>query len=301
MGWSGPGLTPGVSRNGPQKWKKAQQVNHQVEREAGWPDGRTVQGVSTTPKVKIKMKKLMIALAAAGLVGVASADCTDPVTPTPANCAAVYNVKVSLKTLNAKSKKYVNKAECDDPVTGVNCYLVAGTRKYAGVLASCECDCADSTIVSEPKFYFWGITEKTGYCDATAELANAVRFGGATDKASKKVAATITLTSDPIALNGAGFGTYNAKIGRVSSISGSISGLVNAPVCPVKCEDPKPAYGFSVCASEKIEGITAVPAYGTWSIKYNASASKKYAANSTYVETKMLPSYYVKDCNDPQP
>ena len=25
-------------------WKKAQQVNHQVEREAGWPDGRTVKG-----------------------------------------------------------------------------------------------------------------------------------------------------------------------------------------------------------------------------------------------------------------
>ena len=27
-GMSGPGLTPGVSRNGPQKWKRAQQVNH---------------------------------------------------------------------------------------------------------------------------------------------------------------------------------------------------------------------------------------------------------------------------------
>ena len=45
FGWDvRPGLTPGVSRNGPRKWKRAQQVNHQVEREAGWPDGRTVKG-----------------------------------------------------------------------------------------------------------------------------------------------------------------------------------------------------------------------------------------------------------------
>lgn len=241
------------------------------------------------------MKKLMIAAAAAAMVGGAYAGCEDPVTPEDPNCAAVYNMTVSLKTLNAKSKKYVNKQECDDPETGVNCYLVSGTRKYAGVIASCECECEDTTIVTEPKVYFWGVSEKAPYADAEIALANAIRFGGATDKAAKKVAATVTIASDPIALTGAGFGSYNAKIGRVATISGYITGLVNAPECPVKCDDPLTAYGFSVCDSTQVDGLVTVPAYGTWSVKYNASASKKYAANSTYVETKMLPKYYNAD------
>lgn len=237
------------------------------------------------------MKKLMIAAAAAALVGGGFADCIDPDGET-GNCAAVYNVQVSLKTLNAKSKKV--KVECEDPENA--CYLVAGTRKYAGVLASCECDCEDTTIVLEPKFYFWGTTEKAAYCDAEAKLGNAVRFGGPTSKAAKKVAATFELSASLINLTGAGFGSYNAKIGRVASISGYIAGLVNAPLCAVKCADPLPAYGFSVCDDNEIVGLESVPAYGTWSIKYNAGASKKYAANSTYVEKTMVPSYYKKVC-----
>lgn len=238
------------------------------------------------------MKKLMIAAALAATVGGAYAGCIEPEDPTPENCASVYNVTVSLKTLNAKAKKFVNRQDCEDPETGVNCYLVSGTRKYAGVIASCECECSDTTVVVGPKFYFWGVTEKTAYPDATAELANAIRFGGATVKASKKVAATLTLNSDSIALTGAGIGSYNAKIGRASTISGYIAGLVNAPLCPVKCEDPQTAYGFSLCGD--VDEITpdAVPAYGSWSVKFNASASKKYAKDSTYVESKMLPKYY---------
>ena len=37
-------VNSGRQYDGPPKWKRTKQVNHQVEREAGWPDGRTVKG-----------------------------------------------------------------------------------------------------------------------------------------------------------------------------------------------------------------------------------------------------------------
>lgn len=241
------------------------------------------------------MKKLMIAAAAAAMVGGSFASCVDPTEPEAANCASVYEVKLILKTLGAKQKTTTTKIECEDPVTSSACFMVNGTRKYSGIIASCECVCSAESAVADAKFYFWATHAQVSYCDATLCFSDVVRFGAAASSSSKKVATKIAIASDPIDLVGAGFGTYDWKNGRLLSLNGYIAGLVDAPVCSVKCADPQVAYGFNLCDDETMQP-DAVPAYGTWTVKYNSTASRKYMNNSTYVEQNLLPTYYKSAC-----
>ena len=300
-GMSGPGLTPGVLKNGPQKWKKAQQVNHQVEREAGWPDGRTVQGVSTTPKVKIKMKKLMIALAAAGLVGGAFASCDKPATPTPKNCAEVYDVVFNLKTTKCKCTTVTSWGnggnECGKPTKGdavKKCvaWREIVSKKVNGVIWNCDCSCSadldkDSILEITPVIwdlvtdpadaagnqYFW-IAKDKWVLDSLMEFS----FLGRISKGNKKVEAYGAFG----AISFAGFGTYDVKNTRVAKISGNAAGFWGAPYDCSSWEDNDytedcPAY--QLCdATAALEDYSTTAAYGTFSVKYNAAKSKKLAA-----------------------
>jgi hypothetical protein len=77
----------------------------------------------------------------------------------------------------------------------------------------------------------------------------------------------------------AGFGKFDVKYDRVANISGYAVGLVNAPLCAVKCEDGEASIAWDLCdATSEGDSGDATIAYGTWAVKYNKSASKKVAA-----------------------
>ena len=293
-GMSGPGLTPGVSRNGPQKWKKAQQVNHQVEREAGWPDGRTVQGVSTTPKVKIKMKKLMIALAAAGLVGGAYAGCQEDT-----KCVFAYQVSLSGKSTVAASTK-AKPSACID----ADCYRKAGSYKVKGYIWGTTedltnpdqcvegCGCLDLSTATFTT-YLWNTKTLKKLGDMTFSQLDLV---GSNDKMKAKTVEVVAKIDD-LAL--AGFGKYNTKKLEFKSASGYFAGTVAAPVCTTctydkeNCEDnctESASKAFTLCALEASD-VATTPAYGKWSIKYSKSAAKKLTKKydaATLVPAKVI-------------
>ena len=83
----------------------------------------------------------------------------------------------------------------------------------------------------------------------------------------------------------AGFGSYSAKNGRISSVSGRYAGSLQPPrynsvVNGVGC----PAADYWDCATLNYAGAagTRTVAYGTWSVKYNSAASKCLESNSKY-------------------
>ena len=297
-GMSGPGLTPGVSKNGPQKWKRAQQVNHQVEREAGWPDGRTVQGVSTTPKVKIKMKKLMIALAAAGLVGGAYAGCQEDT-----KCVFAYQVSLSGKSTVAASTK-AKPSACID----ADCYRKAGSYKVKGYIwgtttdmtdpsqcvEGCGClDLSSADTYVEKVTYLWNTKTLKKLGDMEFSQLDLVGSNVGTKAKTVEVVAKI----DDLVL--AGFGKYNTKKLEFKSASGYFAGTVAAPVCmsctynqndcTEDCEQV-PSKAFTLCALGDSD-VTTTPAYGKWSIKYSKSAAKKLTKKydaATLVPAKVI-------------
>ena len=233
------------------------------------------------------MKKLMIAAAVAAMIASVKAACIDPEEPEDPNCAMVYKYSASLKTLVSKAKTTKIKYECEDPQTLSACYLISGTIKLAGVLASCECDCG----LSDTEQIFWNTSTKTCVAGEIAFSDSDIRFGSYMSNKATKIATMYQFASDDgYTLAAAGFGTFDYKKGLVKSLSGYIVGTVPAPLCSAKCAEPEAAYGFALCDDLAVQPET-VPAYGSWSIKYDSSASKKHAKDSTYLERKLIPAY----------
>ena len=299
--------------------------------------------------MKNTMKKLMIALAAAGLVGsVWAGGCGD-------GCL-VYDLKVTLKTLGPKLQKC--KSTCaDDKVY----YLDTVTRALKGYAWSCDydCDCSGGNTklalaLWEPKaeLGWWLYDKGTKTADQNiADLAaRTIRFA----KKGSKAAVWFDVGVDRVAvgtdwskqcanstykvestLRFVGFGTAvrekkNLDACIVKSVSGNVIGDVTPDVrCAKKstkkgswCEDST----TECCADYDIrwaclcncnvdwcddvdgelikdgaalmDGTGHVPAYGTWSMKYNASLS---SPKSKVTLTDKLPKYAQYDSTDSNP
>jgi len=80
----------------------------------------------------------------------------------------------------------------------------------------------------------------------------------------------------------AGLGSYNYKSQVVTSISGNFAGTLTSPyyVSRLEC-GPADWWTCALDYAGKPDDPTV--AYGTWSAKYNASASKKYRSNGTRI------------------
>lgn len=257
------------------------------------------------------MKKLMIAAAAAAMVGGAFAAglCDDE--PASAAECAVYNVKFTLKTLDAKLVKVKgSSAICGDSTDDQNCvYLDNATRKIDGIIWDCDAGCG--TLNTEAmKVALWetkskmGIGELLAFDEDDGYTANDLPFSliNRYGKKAEKVQAiwelgggTNDMSSAGLLLNdkamyeagedlgevslvAAGFGTFNAKQGIVKSISGNAVGMFTAPLTQkyANCEGPFVAdlcTEFSNWCSDG-DAADVLAASGTWSVKYNASLSK---------------------------
>ena len=287
------------------------------------------------------MKKLMITLAAAGLVGSVWAGCGDSV-----GCL-VYDLKVTLKTLGPKAQKC--KDTCADATVY---YLDTVTRSLKGYAWSCDYDCecdgtSGNTVLQlalwEPKaelgWWLYKTTDKEGeqkidIREQTIRFAKkgskaAVWFDVVDAEGTDWKAAGCADSDYKVlsTLKFVGFGTAAKNKNLNSCIVKSVSGNVIGDVTPdVRCTKTKKTPGnwcdddvkecchdyeirwACLCncdvdwcddideveilsASKLMNGTGRVPAYGTWSMKYNASLS---SPKSKVKLTDKLPNYATK-------
>jgi len=260
------------------------------------------------------MKKLMIAALAAASMG-AFAACDKPDTPT-SNCAEVYDVVFNLKTTKCKCSTvttYTYGDACGKPTKSGTSECVAWreivSKKVNGVIWSCVCDCdadldADSVLQVTPVWwdyttvaadaqgnqYFWIAKDKYDLSDKSLMTFT---FLGRIGKDNKKVEAYGTFGAG---ISFAGFGTYAS--GRVSKISGNAAGYWGAPYDCASYNaddgvftDDCPAY--QLCdPTQALEDFSTTAAYGTFSVKYNASKSKKLMAGKFV--GNVIPAAYSK-------
>ena len=135
-----------------------------------------------------------------------------------------------------------------------------------------------------------------------ADDAQRTMWIGRYGKSAQKVAAywQPTLRHAQI-INAAGFGTYDVKNLRTKSVSGNAVGMI-APLNDIVVDACGHrgnffcAIGFMCiewadwCCDGCYAGVELVPASGTWSVKYNASATKKANADKATL-TAFVPAY----------
>jgi len=222
------------------------------------------------------MKKLMIAVAAAAMVGGAFAVCEE------FTCVTVYRVKLSGKSCYGKTlaadKK--SKATCED-----SCWLKPCSYRVAGYLygaskeelEECEsCTCQESFIPEG--FHFWDNHKKQVLFTPKMEVFDILRNGG--DK--KKAQVCFTLSQGDATLGCAGFGEMSYKTyagGLLKGASGFFAGTVEAPVCSSydesTCEESTvKAKAFTPCKLEETEPAVAI-AYGRWNLAWKQDKVEK--------------------------
>ena len=231
-----------------------------------------------------KMKKLMIAAAAAVMIGGAQAMVCAKDSCGGDAAGTAYKVAISLKTTDTKSKTKVNKCASDNCVA----WRQQVTKKINGLLWEALSDCtgcytfSDSTLAA-----FW---TNTGAVDADFAIGVGL-IGNATN--SKKIEAYGGLNgADFGALSWGGFGTMAGATRKASkcdecgtcvmypkSITGGIAGYLipegfNSP-CGDTCDD---IVYDGCCDDLKLAGTAA---YGTIKITYDAATAKKVAIAGT--------------------
>jgi hypothetical protein len=259
------------------------------------------------------MKKLMIASAAAVLIGGAYALCeVDPPKDEPVGCS-VWNVKFSVKTLAPKGLNVKTKDVCNGDVTvGSAYYYENGSRTLDGLLWQCKAACSDEMNFAlwekKTESVFTDLIEytSTNYIfntqvyqdtlegvDAGMTAAENVLYSARYSKNATKVEALWALKYDAgvrdqdeakFNVVAAGLGAYDAKLGLIKSVSGNFAGMIQAMPYQTKkgnviCSED---YARTLDTCDEWEDwidygaeTTGVVAYGTWSIKYNKGAAKK--------------------------
>ena len=238
----------------------------------------------------MKMKKLMIAVAAAAMVGGAFAACQEDTA-----CVYAYQVSLSGKSTVAASTK-ANPSACVD----ADCYRKAASYKVKGYIwgvtddqtdpSQCieGCGCLDLTQAASTT-YLWNTKTLKKLDDMTFEQLNLI---GSNVGTKAKTAEVVARIGDLVL---AGFGKYDTKKLEFKSASGYFAGTVAAPVCTTctysaddctdTCEETA-SMAFAVCTLEATD-VATTPAYGKWSIKYSKSAAKKLTKN--FAEAAIVP------------
>ena len=259
------------------------------------------------------MKKLMIAAAAAAMVGgTFAANCEIPETPdAPAvGTAWVYTWKFTGKT----TVGYLTKGSVIPGDKGSNCNIpgtdtkvagcvvrIPGTLKIQGYTYTCDPECAydynqfKTIDGASPKegYFNWKMTKP--FADKQVVGTLAMNVGNVIGKKATQFEtqgeATFE-TSDPaekFTLNFAGLGTYNLKYRRVTSVSGYFAGTYETPQYIKNHVCKKAIVWNCAAAAADAEGSAFIDddvsvAYGKWSAKYNSKASKNYYVKGTLLK-----------------
>lgn len=249
------------------------------------------------------MKKLMIAAAAAALVGGAFAANCQPDDPVAApSSAIVYQFKATVKTTKGLAVKSVTNdrgstcrpGEGRDEQTFI--VRVPDTTKFQGWIYDCEPSC---NLIESGEVVVWDSKRKAqldgaafatlfinvmGKKQANAEWA--WTFAGAAVYADG--------VQQAYELTGSGLGKFSAKKDFYTSFSGNFAGTADASYNLVKNAECDPSQVWK-CTDLTAEGLTdeKTVAYGSWTAKYSASASKKFTKNG-YLNVPSYVTYSVE-------
>ncbi|MGN1359779.1 MAG: hypothetical protein ACI4X9_04920 [Kiritimatiellia bacterium] len=238
------------------------------------------------------MKKFTVFAFAALVACGAFAQCTpDPADPVEA--AAVYNFKFSGKTTAGYISKVSTGTICQ-PGEDTLVIRVPGTIAGAGVIATCDPLCEDALTAPTIALYWttkavkqevtpsvtWTFLNVIGKKKADAEAAFVWDGGDFVETAQ-------TITS----VSFAALGKFDAKKGLYTSFSGNFAGTLSASVYLSKdgCTAAESQVWKCDDLTTLVDSDTVV--YGTWSLKYNSSASKKAAKDLEGTVEKLLPAY----------
>jgi len=246
------------------------------------------------------MKKLMIAAAAAAMIGGAYADACSPVTPST-DCAAVYKFTMTLKT----TKGYVGSESVGSicaPSVACTVIRLKDSTKFEGWIYECVCGCEtikSGTVVAwdskrkvqmaEPAFT-WTFLNVMGKSQKDAEALWAFTSGDLAYDGSR---------SQSYALQGAGYGVYSPSKAVFTSLSGNVTGSATASfdltstkkITDLACLcDPSQVW---LCTDLATLVDSDTVAYGTWTMKYDSGASSKYLKNG-YLKVPSYVAYTVQ-------
>ena len=260
------------------------------------------------------MKKLMTFAAAMTIVGGAYAQSEGPSCeldiPT-GECASVYDVKMNLKTAVSwiGSISQVVGSECNLGTEKVpTCFRKPGKASINGYVVLCDCN--PCGFLDEAEWVLWtskwtGGEKKVYFDDVAAQTLLFNHIGKKTGDVELSMG--VSFWGGEIAL--AGFGKWgtlkmkdqykvNVKYPGLKSASGTLAGIIDPPCCVSKgfCG---PSWAYS-CGDfvDKSDTLSTV-AFGTWSLKYNKSASQKYEKGTlVYPPAKYVPVF---TCTTPAP
>lgn len=215
----------------------------------------------------------------------------------------VYDVKMTLKTTKAGG---IAATSCGDNYV----YRVPGSRTIHGVIAGCGCIAmAGDESCENFEVYFWDATTKTQLTNFTFKTELLQRIG----KKGEYVEQFVTFTvEDPdgekfelqlVSAQGRYAASKKDPIYDTISVNGHVTGTVDAPykttlgsctACAVTPDTVDQTQAVAVCE----EGVCTpsdtsdvTTAHGTYSMKYNASKSKKAEKNGITAKTLGLPVY----------
>lgn len=227
------------------------------------------------------MKKLMIAAAAAAMIGGTYAntclegECGETVGGT------AHKVTISLKTLKIKGKAGYDKSTCADTCTY---WYEQGSLKINGLIWQYLDDCnICSANFDGQQASFW-----TSDASLPLEFGISVGLIGKPDKnnGTKKIQGYGIMTGDYAELAWAGFGSLSVKTTKnecddddcsmwVKSLSGNIAGRIQKPEYVEVCGEGCDVVEYAGCCDDMQSEYAA--AYGTIKISYDKSTAKKVA------------------------
>ena len=234
------------------------------------------------------MKKLMlIAAMAASFVGPMFAACSTCAKHAE-NGAAVYEYRFSGKTTIGKT------------VNGV-CVRTPATLCIKGWIAKCTNDCETSIgTATDTGICYYSFWQECPYkAPIAAQIVWDSEFPHVMGSKNSDSEGYMTFSGD--IKNGddvlqsfeavcSALGKFNKKAGVYNSFSGTFTGLATASLCG--CYSCGPSKSV-VCTCSDLETMLEdqkTVFYGTWSMKYNAAASKAFYNNGKLPKT---PSYAV--------
>lgn len=239
------------------------------------------------------MKKLMIAAASAAIVGGAFAACTPSPTPT-CDEAWVYTWTFSGKTTTGYLVKGSSwsSGKCTPGGGSIaDCAIrIPSSLKIQGYTYLCCPECGGWTDIAADWEAFYTTKPTKEYIASNTGVK--IRFGHVIGKKAKDFElfgnfnAATTDSGERYNLAFAGLGKYDLKNTRISSVSGNFAGLMEVPhyheydATIGGC----PEAWYWDCTGTIYAGHDMSVAYGSWSMKYNSSASKKYFKDGTMVK-----------------
>ena len=207
---------------------------------------------------------------------------------------------------------YVKVSHCGIDREVCGCYRELQTINYSGVWYGCSCGCqlqedGINVIMAD-------MTRKIKYADGWFEPVSSVDFSGGDlyrfGAYASKVAARFALRfGDRSELQFVGFGNYPLDMSYLQSISGRITGVIDAskscngnghcgiyPLCRpgVNAADPT-----TWPADETLPGAETAVAFGLFQVRFNASASARLGASrdkgtGKFDIMKIVPSWFAK-------